>query len=125
MKTPRRFAGFTIIEVIVSTFLFTVGFLAIYLSLIHNTRVDAGNQEVANALSAITTQANTDATSPFASMAVGVTQIPISTLPGATLTRTVTLSGSIKTLHYSIVWTGRVQPVEGDYELIDQGVMND
>ncbi len=127
MAQPQKFRGVTFIEVIVSAAVFTIAFAGIYFTLINNTRVDAVNQQVALALNTITTQANTDGTTPFASLAVGVTPITLTTLPGGVLTRTVTLttSNTIKTINYSVTWTGHTQPVQADYELVEEGLMND
>lgn len=129
-KLPIKNTGSTLIEILFATVLLGVGLLIILLSIIESNRSNVRTHSVGTALNVIQTQIDADSRVDYDSLQdSNPPLIPITGLPDATITRSVTentsLLGRVKQIRYILTWGTPPQTLQNEYELTEKGIAND
>lgn len=132
LNFTRHKAGSILIEVSIAAGIAAIGLGAILLGFIQANRSTNRTNLTPTALNIIQSQINKDATVPYDQLdSYNPPLDPITLLPGAEFTRVVEenteVLGKLKTVRYVLKWdgTGGPQTVQSEYELTEQGIVND
>lgn len=138
----KLLAGTSLIEILTATGVISIGSIVLLQGFIQASRLSTRNATTGQGLHILNTQVDTDARKDYALFGGDGTteEIPITQLPNAKITRTITcttaktkvhdptcnVAESYKTLHYVMTWEGAdgAHTLKADYILVNAGLLN-